>query len=243
MRFAALALLMLCSCVNTKTRLKELELFHDVQQDVASTPEKEREYPIVLRRLPADAPAMYPFAAVAISSASRNSIANAAERKGREFGADVALIIGEGKEYAGSVGDYWGFGITTSTPIYAATAKAVLLNKAPCRLGIQCDETRMVTTLHDDVRAASGLLEGDKLVSIRGVAVDYSWDSPYWRVIRETQPGDELEAIWIRPGKGRMSGKFTALDNTGGIDPNLNVIIKRRPKNAIDETHLIPPKN
>jgi hypothetical protein len=128
---------------------------------------------------------------------------------------DLIIFHDNGTNYAGSVSTYWGFGISTSEPIYQASMVGVCYRLAPARAGMRWDETGMIVSLSDLARAA-GLLEGDKIVSIAGSVVMFGKaadKSPHIARAMSWHPGEKVEVVWIRPGTGRMSGKVALAEN------------------------------
>ncbi|MCA3010119.1 MAG: hypothetical protein INH34_17235 [Phycisphaerales bacterium] len=130
----------------------------------------------------------------------------------REYAPDFLLFSPRGSAYAGEVSQHVGFGLFASSPVYRPQATAWCCRLAPAAVGIQFDANQMVTVI-DEVARASGMQEGDTLVSLGGVAVKpptperlSAWDTQRLKV----RPGDDVKAIWIRPGVGRKEGLLKA---------------------------------
>lgn len=163
-------------------------------------------------------PVLCPFLSLEASSRdfANESIKRDLWEKAVEYKADVIVTYDAGPQYAGSIATYWGFGISTSQPLYAYTVRAICYRICPARLGVQTDESGMVTVIapESDLRKA-GLLEGDKLLSINGMGFTPgpAITSAHWIQLLKLQVGDEVNLVWIRPGAGRMEGIVKAYPN------------------------------
>jgi hypothetical protein len=70
----------------------------------------------------------------------------------------------------------------------------------------------MITQVEDWARA-SGIQEGDTLISLAGATVKKPAPERVaaWATKRlQVMPGEDVKAIWIRPGTGRMEGVIRA---------------------------------
>jgi hypothetical protein len=77
---------------------------------------------------------------------------------------------------------------------------------------VKFDDRQMVTGIEDWARA-SGLLEGDTLISLAGAEVKPPAEgrlAPWATTALTVRPGDDVKVIWIRPGAGRMEGVIKA---------------------------------
>lgn len=131
-----------------------------------------------------------------------------AEIKKRNLAPDFILFANRGVANVGTVTQHVGFGVYSSSPVYRPQASAWCCRIAPSYTGVSTDASCMVTNVEDWARA-SGIQEGDTLVSISGATVKAPSDDrvPEWAIKRlKIEPGQEVKAIWIRPGAGRMEG-------------------------------------
>ncbi len=164
-------------------------------------------------------PALIPYATVSISDAAFESSCEPAVAKlGRREKADVIYMGEPGTTYAGSIGGASyarGVAVGFSTPTYGHNLEAYCYRLSPVRLGIECDPDGMVVAIEEGSRT-SGLVEGDRLLSLSGARIMYGTDfakSPHYRKLIALKPGDEAQIVWIRPGTGRMEGKLLCLAN------------------------------
>ncbi len=127
--------------------------------------------------------------------------------------ADVFCVEDAGREYAGSLGTSYGFGISSSTAVYANNMTGYLLKLSPVWLGYRVNESGMVTWIAKEGPAAkAGLLEGDTLLSINDRSVIAGRDavrSPHLIQLLTSKSGDPALLVWVRPGSGRMHGTTT----------------------------------
>lgn len=215
-----IAALFLVGCQNVRHHVHELPLYQAVVPTLA--PKADREPPIVVHAdqwTPADGPQLYPFALIKLAGNDEASVARRMEREGHRVGAEVVIASDAGQQYTGSVGTYWGFGVSSSAPTFVKQFIGVCYRVAESRCGIAYDDTGMVTGLGAGAREA-GLLEGDRIVTLNGLAVqigEHWYRSPHFRLLHDLEPGSEIEAVWIRPGAGRMSGTFLTLPNEGDL--------------------------
>jgi len=172
---------------------------------------------------PTALPSMVPYATVSMDFGSdRMYAAREIAKCAKDLRPDVILLGDGGTHYAGSVGfgsSSWGYGGAFasgfSAPVYVQRMVGACYRLLPVRLGIRWDDTGMVTELTDTARA-SGILEGDRIVSIYGCQVMFGRDAPkggYDQSLFDAHPGDEVPLVWIRPGTGRMEGKAVLQPN------------------------------
>lgn len=165
-------------------------------------------------------PAMVPFAAIAFEQVfSRGYTAKMlAEKAMEECEPDFMLFYLGQPQYAGSVssgsfvgGVYTGF----SVPTYERLVYGLCFRLCPASTGIKIGDNGLVL-VKGDAAAAAGILEGDTLLSLGGktITTGEQWmNSPHYSVLLTSQPGTEIELVWIRPGTGRMSGKMRLQPN------------------------------
>lgn len=158
-----------------------------------------------------------PFALVTGASVDygREGIARNIAGRARELEPDFVLISGAESYYAGSVGAYLGFGVTSSTAQYGSRVVGICFRACDAILGIQFDRGRLVTRISDGSNARdAGLLEGDTILSINGAAIDEdTLMSQHYKELLLLQPGDNAHVVWVRPGVGRMSADIVAIEN------------------------------
>lgn len=169
-------------------------------------------------------PALAPMAVVEWSFASEGGMKSAAREIAKTADAEVhpdVIVLATGAPYyAGSNGStFGGFGFgsrwrggfvgtgfsraTYETPLYGTCYRVL-----PAQLGLTWDTSGMVLVASADAKK-SGILEGDRILSVAGVSVQVgakSHLSAHHRVLLEHAVGDELQLVWIRPGTGRMEG-------------------------------------
>ena len=176
-----------------------------------SEPPMYREY-----APPADLPAFVVYAQLAgdFHGGSEGSQMRALEREVRErkLAPDFMLYSNRGVANVGTVTQHVGFGIYSSSPVYRPQAAVWCCRLAPSSVGLAYDANQMVTLVEDWARG-SGIQEGDTLVSLAGATVKPSTPDRLaaWATKRlEVMPGEDVKAIWIRPGTGRMEGVIKA---------------------------------
>jgi hypothetical protein len=176
-----------------------------------------QEIPVFrLGATPPTGPWLVPYARVDGSFDGRHSDKGYAwrlrqEAIARELNPDALLYSFQGEVTAGAVATYVGFGISTVTHIVRPQAGAFCCRASPIALGIRMRADHMVLEVEDHVRA-SGILEGDTILTIDGAAVDPPLeDVSEWALRALTKiPGDNLKVVWIRPGTGKMEGTLVA---------------------------------
>ena len=149
----------------------------------------------------------------------------------RKLAPDFIVFEDLGSAYSGQVTQYFGYGIATSQPMYRPQAVAYCCRITPGLLGLAWDDKEMVTKIREEQRA-SGILEGDTLVSIDGKTVhsDTGTMSEFTRAFLDIAAGQVIKLVWIRPGTGRMEGELNVLPNVtlpGNLqstaeEPNVN---------------------
>jgi hypothetical protein len=164
-------------------------------------------------------PAMIPYAMITIDGAAASGdCERVVELAAQKLNPDL-VYLGDTSTYAsgsaGAAGFSRGVALAFAVPTYAHGLAAVCYRLAPVKVGVTPDPTGMVIAIDDGARK-SGIIEGDHVVSFDGspilVGTDYT-KSPHLRKMLEHKPGDEITGVWIRPGAGRMEGKFTCLPN------------------------------
>lgn len=93
----------------------------------------------------------------------------------------------------------------------------------PARLPLRYTPSNGMVVQILDSAAATGLLEGDALVSIGGAPAVPPREWPAWPLyerLLDSGPGDELEVEAVRPGTGRVTGKVRLLPP---LAPHLSV--------------------
>jgi len=140
------------------------------------------------------------------SMVERDSIARDIWRKADKLGADVVLVENAN---VGAVPLYQGLGAAT-----ARAYRGFCYKRASFRIGVNWNKDSLVVACSNEAKA-SGLLEGDTLLSVDGLSVQSEGNNlaPYFQLNKTIRPGDELTLVWIRPGVGRMEGKMRALEN------------------------------
>lgn len=137
----------------------------------------------------------------------------AAEVRERKLAPDFMLYANRGVANVGTVTQHVGFGIYSSSPVYRPQGTVWCCRLAPSSIGMAYDANQMVTEVEDWARS-SGIQEGDTLISLAGATVKppnqervAAWATKRLQVL----PGDDVRAIWIRPGVGRMEGAIKAV--------------------------------
>jgi hypothetical protein len=131
---------------------------------------------------------------------------------------DAAVFQEEDAQVVGSVSQYWGWGVATSSPVYGIPGFLVGYREAPALLPFRFKrETGMVTLIRDPAKCV-GMLEGDSLIlvgdiDVSGGAGSEKQFSPLHAVRLSAMPGDKLRVVWIRPGQGRMEGTAELIAN------------------------------
>lgn len=121
------------------------------------------------------------------------------------------VIFANTQSYAtGSTGVYWGFGISTSQTNYAHKTTARLLRILPSNLGFTFNTENIVTSRQSKSVLDSGLLEGDKILSIDNRPITLK--NVRLKLLK-SRPGQKVDLVWIRPGKGRMTGEIELVEN------------------------------
>jgi hypothetical protein len=164
-------------------------------------------------------PAMIPYALITIENA--NSVSEC-ERCVEDLSGserpDVLLMGEPATVFAGTVGGAaasGGVAFGYAAPVYGQSMAACCYRISPVRLGFICDADGMVIALEDSCRK-SGIIEGDKLLSIDGAPITRGKDlakSAHFHKLLTMKPGDEAKLVWIRPGTGRMEGSAVCLEN------------------------------
>ena len=147
----------------------------------------------------------------------KEPLARRAWTEAAKLKADVVIVTDAGMVHAGSVNTYWGFGVSTSQPVYNHVIHGVCYRLNPARIGFQTDKSGMVITIdpESNLRAA-GMLEGDTLLSINGVAYvadENAHLSAHFLTLLNLTPDEEVALVWIRPGTGRMEAKAKCYAN------------------------------
>jgi hypothetical protein len=167
--------------------------------------------------MPPDMPWMVPFARIRGDFQGGNVEEQCLDFRheiaDRGWEPDVIIYAPAGATFAGMVSNYIGFGVTMSNAVYRPQADAYCMRLAPISLGVHIDEHQMVIDL-DDATRASGIQEGDKLISVNGRSVkpDANGISEMSSEALSLKPGSPIKLIWIRPGTGRMDGSAVATD-------------------------------
>lgn len=154
---------------------------------------------------------LVPYAEVIASGGDELARFRKIKKQAEVESADIVLFEQRESQYAGSVGVYWGFGVSSAQPVYRGVSAGVFYRFPAASAGITTDENRMVLSLSDAARQC-GIQEGDTLLSADGLA----WsDASLWRLSLERNPGDEIQVVWIRPGTGRMEGRIGLCEPDG----------------------------
>jgi hypothetical protein len=167
--------------------------------------------------VPGDLPLAVPYIALAgVGDMSHESLAKKIPNYLEEMGwPDIIIWDPEGSQTTGAVSSYLGFGLSTTSLVTQQAISAVALRVAQTSLGLRLGSDSMVMHVHDDARA-SGILEGDRLVSVDGLEVQTgpnAWGSAHYQVMLRGKVGQPVQLVWIRPGTGRMEGTSTLLPN------------------------------
>jgi len=209
--FAWSICLLFCSCIQSKVkRFAGYDQAQKTEQHGVTKVFFADE--IDLRKLPS----AVPFAVIGAAGDQTGPSAYAShmKAKGEELNADFVLIGDSSTYYAGSVSNYVGFGMSMSTPVYGLRMNGTAFRVCPGKLGLSWShETHMVLTIENASVRSAGLLEGDTVLSLDGVAVEERPSSSFNLHRLEMQPGDEFKLVWIRPGTGRMEGVAVTMDN------------------------------
>jgi hypothetical protein len=161
-------------------------------------------------------PACQLFAVISATSGSSSweAMARRIWQEGAELGADLIILQQGDKVYAGSVGNYWGFGVTTTQPVYHDLLFGGCFKIPAGRLGLFSDETGMIIVLTEGGHAReAGLLEGDKILSMDGVPWDKSQNSGLPTKLLGLRPDQVVNLVCVRPGTGRLEGKVKCIPN------------------------------
>lgn len=184
-----------------------------------SMPAPERPKVFTLEGLAVSAlPTMVPFAIIdCMSYTNAEWTAKLLRAEAVPLKPDVVLLQDAGKQYAGAVGVYWGFGISTAQPVYNRLFRATCFRLAPASIGALWNDLGMITLVVEGSAAQkSGLQEGDTLMSIDGIPVAHGEEalrSPHHAHLLGLEPGQILRFVWIRPGTGRMAGSGECTSN------------------------------
>ena len=209
---AITALVSLTSC-GTHLTLRPLPLY----QLAAKMPfPKDRETGIVDSTVisPTDLPTLVPFALILGKYNEYGSESRLVRRmleEAQKIKADVVYITDKKKR-----SEYYGgllVGYRLDVELISFACKI-----GKCQVGILYDQnTMMVTGFTPNSKAqASGITEGDRLVSIDGIPFPGEkkyWLSKHYQPYLTKNPGDTCRIVWIRPGKGRMEGTVELVRN------------------------------
>ena len=212
--FGLLSLVLLCcSCADIRFHTTALPAFHKAANETPWTGATK-----IFDGSSFDEgrfPSMAPYAIISVSgNVARHRLAAAAWPEAKKMRADVALLHDGAPQYVGSVGNYVGFGVSTSTPVYAQTATVVLYRVCPARTGFRTARDDVVAYCDPRTKCSeSGLLEGDRVLSLNGTPFDVRGESTYWNAHLDLRPGDRVKIIWLREGVGRMEGLLECVDN------------------------------
>lgn len=163
-------------------------------------------------------PAMVPIAVVGVVGGSEKFAPVVVADKVAAFRPDLIVVNTGAPVYTGSVTSasaYGGYATAVSTPVYERTFSAFCYRLSPVRLGARWDESGMVIAMSESC-AKSGLLEGDKILSVNGATITYGEKaarSEHLRKMLELKPGDDVKLVRIRPGAGRMKGTVRCAEN------------------------------
>ncbi len=130
-----------------------------------------------------------------------------------------AISYGEGNtQQVGAVSAYIGFGVTTTSAVFATPSITVGYREAGAVLPFRWSHSTGMVTLVRDEKAAAGVLEGDTLLLVAdcqaNIENNSSWArSPIHKERLKWREGAKVKAVWIRPGQGRMTGEVTLLAN------------------------------
>jgi hypothetical protein len=188
-------------------------------------------------------PQLVPFAAITVPYDTHKEYA--ARVIGREAGynklyPEVVMLWEGGSYYPGSVPaasavphDTDALEFAFPAPTVKSLLVGVCCRLAPVRLGIYWDDAGRVTSI-EDTALASGILKGDRIVSIAGapVLVGAKWmQSPHYAKLLDLRAGTEVRLVWNRPGTGRKEGLLklaanppTYLQAPGAIASSLDTI-------------------
>lgn len=130
---------------------------------------------------------------------------------------DAVYYLEGQSQIVGSVGQYWGMGVATSSPVISTPTVVIGYRAAPSIMPFRCDENGMVVLVRDS-QACAGLVEGDTVLTFgedsmppKELMTQLSWPGHMRRMARN--PGDKVKVVWIRPGAGRQEGQITMLAN------------------------------
>jgi hypothetical protein len=174
-----------------------------------------RDAPLIFRRdsIDSSSPVSVPYAVIVATGGDLRDRFVKIRDKATQERADIVVLDELEPQYAGTVGMYWGFGVSSAEPVYRGVTRGICCRFAGARLGFSIGEDNMITAVSADARD-SGMQEGDKLLSINGDPWG-NWDTPsYSRLYLGLKPGDSVKLVWLRPGVGRMEGVAIALENS-----------------------------
>lgn len=132
-----------------------------------------------------------------------------------ETAPDFTTFHDLGTYETGSVSQFWGNGLATERRIYARAAELIAWRLLPAQLGfeLRARDGVALRVPPSDRFEGEALLEGDEVLSMNSTPVrpgERWFYSPHWRVLLETEPGEALSMVWLRPGAGRMAGQLRA---------------------------------
>lgn len=151
--------------------------------------------------------AFIPFALVSTSTGTGSSVVSQFVKSGTDLRADlVCMQRGQSITTGTTVVNFGTFG--AGIPWSEREYNACLYRLAPVCVGAKWDPAGMLVSVSDAGRA-SGLLEGDHLVSVDGTPILFGegWMlSEHYAKLLALKPGDEVKLTWIRPGTGKLEG-------------------------------------
>jgi hypothetical protein len=158
--------------------------------------------------------AMTAFAIIsAVGDAGRDTIIRNIWWKAAELRADVVIIRDVGSQYAGSVATsaYLGYGISTAilTPVYNRNVTGICFRLNPSKVGFRTDQNMMITDIVSDSLRGSGILEGDKVISVN----DFSYIVGNTPEMLSLNPSQEVKITVVRPGVGKITKTVRTISN------------------------------
>jgi hypothetical protein len=145
-------------------------------------------------------PDLIPFAVTSYvydSNTSEDDLGRRSWWNGQREKADVVILREKRRELSGLI-----------------YSEALFCRIAPSKLGIRSSDDGVVFAIHPETKAASGLLEGDKIITIGGMRIEGDGRNSEQLFYRwGLKPGTEVVIVWLRPGGGRMEGRCKAIEN------------------------------
>jgi hypothetical protein len=151
--------------------------------------------------------AFIPYALVSTLTNTGSSVVSQFLKSGTDLRADlVCMQRGQSITTGKTVVNFGAIG--AGIPWSEREYNACLYRLAPVSVGAKWDPAGMLVSVSDAGRA-SGLLEGDHLVSVDGTPILFGegWMlSEHYAKLLALKPGDKVKLTWIRPGTGKLEG-------------------------------------